>query len=206
MKNLSPCVVRPIPAFLAISILFAISATPFFAQGAAEKSSASQLPERSSQVQGDGQEPVTETKTAQPQQAAHTDHKPKHGGTFFMALDNKHHLEGVLLPPGTFRVYLYDDHTKPLKAEQTREATASVQIGEADDAPRINLGPGKKKEALEAGLGDAVKFPVALTLTIHFPGMAPDERPEVFNFTFSKFTDENGPGTCSPMANMNMRC
>src|SRR3984885_853865 len=135
---------------------------------------------------------------------AHMDHKPKHGGTFFMSLDNVHHLEGVLLPPGTFRVYLYDDHTKPLKAEQTRQASGTVQIGDSEDAPRINLGPGKKKETLEASLGEGVKFPVTLTLLLHLPGMAPDDKPELFNFTFTKFTDENSAGSCTPMKNMNM--
>ena len=126
------------------------------------------------------------------------DHKSKHGGAFFMALDNVHHLEGVLLPPGTFRVYLYDDHTKPLKAEETRKASGTVQIGDADDAPKIDLAPGKIKEALEASLGEGVKFPVTLTLLLHLPGMEPDAKPELFNFTFTQFTDERGPGTCTP--------
>jgi hypothetical protein len=134
------------------------------------------------------------------------DHKPKHGGTFFMSLDNKHHLEGVLLPPATFRVYLYDDHTKPLKAEETRQATGTVQMGDADDAPKFNLSPGKKKETLEAILGDAPKFPATFTLLLRLPGMAPDAKPELFNFTFTGFTDERGPGTCTPMPKMNMSC
>jgi hypothetical protein len=133
---------------------------------------------------------------------AHADHKPKHGGTFFMCLDNDHHLEGVLLPPGTFRLYLYDDHTKPLKADQVKLARGTIQIGDSEDAPQIALGPGKKKEALEAAVGADVKFPVAITLLLHLPGMAPDAKPELFNFTFSKFTDENGPGTAAPMGNM----
>jgi hypothetical protein len=142
-----------------------------------------------------------------PEQGAHMDHKSKHGGTFFMSLDNAHHLEGVLLPPGTFRVYLYDDHTRPLKAEQTRQASGTVQIGDSEDAPKIDLAPGKKKETLEASLGEGVKFPVSLTLLLHLPGMAPDAKPELFNFMFAGFTDENGPGTCSPMKNMpNMHC
>jgi hypothetical protein len=140
--------------------------------------------------------------TSGSQQKAHQDHKPKHGGSFFMALDNKHHLEGVLLPPATFRVYLYDDHTKPLKAEQTREANGTIQVGDPEDAPKIPLAPGKKKETLEANLGEGVKPPVALTLVLRLPGMAPDDKPELFNFKFTQFTDENGPGTTAPMGNM----
>jgi hypothetical protein len=139
---------------------------------------------------------------ADSQEKAHMDHKPKHGGFFFMSLDNVHHLEGVLLPPGTFRVYLYDDHTKPLKAEQVKLASGTIQVGDSEDAPKIALGLGKKKEAMEAALGGDVKFPVAITLLLHLPGMAPDAKPELFNFTFDKFTDENGPGTSAPMKNM----
>ncbi len=150
--------------------------------------------------------PADASKPAEPEQKAHMDHKSKHGGTFFMALDNQHHLEGVLLPPALFRIYLYDDHTKPLKAEKTRESSGTVQIGDSDDAPKITLGPGKKKEAIEASLGDAVKFPVALTVLLHLPDTPPDAKPELFNFTFTKFTDEHGPGTCVPMAKMPNMC
>lgn len=171
--------------------LLAIRATPFFAQGVPPLQKGAD---------------VGLTGVAH-EQGAHMDHKSKHGGTFFMSLDDKHHLEGVLLPPGTFRVYLYDDHTRPIKAEETRQASGTVQIGDSEDAPKIDLAPGKKKETLEANLGDEVKFPVSLTLLLHLPGMAQDAKPELFNFTFTQFTDENGPGTCSPMKNMpNMRC
>ena len=79
-------------------------------------------------------------------------------------VDRTDPLEGILVPPGTFLVYLYDDHTKHLKVEETRQASGTVQIGESDDAPKIDLSPGKKKETLEASLGNGVKFPVTLTL------------------------------------------
>jgi hypothetical protein len=140
------------------------------------------------------------------EEKAHMDHKSKHGGIFFMALDNKHHLEGALLPPGTFRVYLYDDHTKPLKADQVKEASGTVQIGESEDAPKIALVKGKKKETLEASLGGGVKFPIALTVWLHLPEMPAEAKPELFNFSFTKFTDENGPGICTPMARMPGMC
>lgn len=133
---------------------------------------------------------------------AHMDHKPKHGGFFFMSLDNVHHLEGVLLPPGTFRVYLYDEYAKPLKLDQVKLASGTIQIGDSEDAPKIALGPGKKKETMEASIGADPKFPVAITLLLHLPGMAPDAKPELFNFTFDKFTAENGPGSSAPMGNM----
>jgi hypothetical protein len=162
-----------------------------------------------SSVPKNAQAPETSdaAKPPAPAQGAHMDHKSKHGGTFFMCLDNLHHLEGVLLPPATFRIYLYDDRTKPLKAEKIREAAGTVQIGDAEDAPKIALGPSnKKKEALEASLGDTVKFPVALTVLLHLPDTPADAKPELFNFTFTKFTDENGPGTCVPMAKMSNMC
>ena len=133
---------------------------------------------------------------------AHSDHKPKHGGQFFMGMDNEHHLEGVLLPPGTFRVYLYDEYTKPLKAEQVKLASGTIQIGDSEDAPKIPLGPGKKKESLEASIGADPKFPVAVTLLLRLPGMPPDAKPELFNFKFDKFTDENAAGSSAPMGNM----
>ena len=101
---------------------------------------------------------------------------------------------------------MYDDHTKPLKAAQVRQASATVQIGESDDAPKIALAPGKKQETMEALLGEGIKLPISLSLVIHFPGQPPDARPELFTFPFSKFTDENGAGTCSPMAKMPGMC
>jgi hypothetical protein len=200
---------RLIPGVFVLAGGLALSAAPFLAK----RIPASQLelvPRSSSpsviQGQTEGQAPAAGSTPAAPEKGAHMDHKSKHGGSFFMALDNVHHLEGILVPPGTFRVYLYDDHTKPLKAEETRKASGTVQVGESEDAPKIDLTPGKKKETLEANLGNGVKFPVNLTLLLHLPGMEPGAKPELFNFTFTQFTDERAPGTCHPMANMPNMC
>ena len=167
--------------FLALMVLFSIAGLRTIAQD---------MPSSQGSTGGDSKE------------KAHMDHKPKHGGLFFMSLDNVHHLEGVLLPPGTFRVYFYDEYAKPLKLEQVRLASGTIQIGDSEDAPKIPLGPGKKKESMEASIGADPKFPIAITLLLRLPGMAPDAKPELFNFTFDKFTDENAAGSSAPMGNM----
>ena len=51
---------------------------------------------------------------ADPHAAAHMDHNPLHGGQFFMAANNYHHLEGALPQPGEFRLYVYDDFKQPV--------------------------------------------------------------------------------------------
>ena len=42
------------------------------------------------------------------------DHNPLHGGQFFMAANNYHHLEGALPNAGEFRLYVYDDFKQPV--------------------------------------------------------------------------------------------
>ena len=42
----------------------------------------------------------------------HGDHNPKHGGLFFMA-PNNWHVEVTHPVPGLFKLYVYDDYTRP---------------------------------------------------------------------------------------------
>jgi hypothetical protein len=132
---------------------------------------------------------VTTATTVRPQaMKPHMDHHPKHGGIFFMALDEKHHLEGLLLPTGTFCVYVYDAYTKPVSLNQLRQVSATVIWGDADNAPRTRMAPSKDGRRLESVLGSGrPKLPITLTLLAHFPGESPKARPELFTFPFKTF-------------------
>ncbi len=61
-----------------------------------------------------GAAPGFEPDPADPNAAAHMDHSPLHGGQFFMAANNYHHLEGALPNAGEFRLYVYDDFKQPV--------------------------------------------------------------------------------------------
>lgn len=117
----------------------------------------------------------------------HSNHNPQHGGVFFMALDNEHHLEGVLLQSKVFEVYLYDAFTKPLSAVKVQQVSGNVQVGEQDNAPRIPLVIGKNGRTLEASLSKDLKLPVTITLSLRFGDLGPNVRPEIFTFPFSHY-------------------
>jgi hypothetical protein len=167
---------------MSISAFVAISMVWWMLFSAAAKNADAQMPEASHASTSHG-----------PKQRPHLDHTPKHGGVFFMSLDNIHHLEGVLLQPGIFRVYLYDEYTKPLPAAKVKQASGSVQVSESADAPRIPLVVSEDGQILECSLGKDLKLPVELIVSLHLPGLAANAKPEVFTFPFSHFIAEDVP-------------
>jgi len=120
---------------------------------------------------------------------AHSDHNPKHGGQFFMAPNRWHHLEGVLVGQ-EFRLYLYNNFTKPISA-QSFENDARVRIVGLDEKGKEVGKPVEKKlkasaqaaEWLEVAVPKDTAVPFQITAFLLFDGQA---KPERFDFIFNK--------------------
>src|SRR5262249_41796427 len=110
----------------------------------------------------------------------HGNHNPQHGGAFFMAPDNWHHLEGAYFAPGVFRLYLYDDYTKPLPLAQVR-AMAARLILNGKELPLVRNG-----RFLEAKVGK-VPFPAMMQAKVKFQPAAPEHQ---FDFVFEKYSKD----------------
>ena len=113
----------------------------------------------------------------------HGNHNPQHGGQFFMAADNWHHLEGVYTGDGTFRVYLYDDFSRPLTADKVRQVSARARSGSRDMRLAADAAGGYLETELHAS-----DFPVDVTAWIKF-GL--NERESRFDFRFSEHSVES---------------
>ena len=117
----------------------------------------------------------------------HSDHSPKHGGTFFMASDNWHHLEGVLASATEFRVYLYDNFTKPISAKDYA-GTAEVirQDAKGDDlgkSLKLTLQPSPDGSYLTVAIPPEYVAPLAFTTHVT---LQKGEKPSLFSFSFDK--------------------
>jgi hypothetical protein len=132
----------------------------------------------------------------------HGDHNPKHGGIFFMAPDNWHHIEGAYPAPGRFRVYMYDDFSKPLAADRARKVRARVVTKETFDpktkttrelasAPLVLVRNGAFFEARI----DQLALPAQLTAKISF---APGDKESRFDFAFPSFSKDLPSPTAAP--------
>lgn len=51
-------------------------------------------------------------------------------------------------------------------------------------------------------MGNEVRFLLTLTQPIHPPRVAPEAKPELFNFEFVQFTSERGPGNGGAVLNV----
>ncbi|MBI3940295.1 MAG: hypothetical protein HY315_05630 [Acidobacteria bacterium] len=137
--------------------------------------------------------------------AEHSDHNPKHGGVFFMALDTEHHLEGTLIAPGVFRLYLYDARLQPLAPAQVKLAKGTLYWGDLPEGPGMPLVLDQHAQTLQAVLDRQPNFPISLTARVALPGTkSPDGKPELFTFTFERYSETpsalkgSAPSTDSP--------
>lgn len=123
---------------------------------------------------------------------AHGDHNPKHGGIFFMAPDNWHHLEGTYPAAGRFRVYVYDDFSKPLAVAEARKVRGRVVTKEAFDSKTgttrelasTPLVLSRNGAFLEARI-EPLPLPAKMTAKISF---SPDNKESRFDFAFQAYS------------------
>ena len=137
--------------------------------------------------------PDGSARTVVRERRVHGDHNPRHGGQFFMAPDNWHHLEGTYPAPGVFRVYLYDDFTRPLSKRLLQDARGRASVSDAAARPlngtaAVPLQMAKDGRALEARL--AAPLPARISLRLSFAAGGPEHR---FDFAFPAYTSEPKP-------------
>lgn len=133
---------------------------------------------------------------------AHGNHNPQHGGQFFMAPDNWHHLEGTYPAQRVFRLWLYDDYGRPLAADRVRDVQARVVTKEDFDPANkkttelaaFPLKAVRNRPYLEARV-DAGTLPAEMTAKVRFESDQPEYR---FDFTFGALTKEPASPAARP--------
>jgi Cu/Ag efflux protein CusF len=127
----------------------------------------------------------------------HGDHNPRHGGlSVFMSDDLLHHVEGTFVTPGVFRVYFYDEYTRPLRVRglSARVAQAdnnATQTGAPVVLVRSQTGDGN---AMEARIPGAPTPTTALPLDFKLHvNVAPGSKDWVTDYHFQGYSKEPPP-------------
>jgi Cu/Ag efflux protein CusF len=118
----------------------------------------------------------------------HGDHNPRHGGLLFMASDQWHHLEGTFVAPDIFRVYFYDDMTRPIGAAgfAARTVLADANATAVGEPFVLATALGAPPNTIAAAVPGA-KLPMNLKLYVKFN---PKDKEQVFDFTFPEYSKE----------------
>jgi hypothetical protein len=118
----------------------------------------------------------------------HGDHNPRHGGSFFMASDQWHHLEGTFVAPGIFRVYFYDDLSRPMSPAGFVARAVKTDNAGAPAGPTVPLAitASKDRNTMEARMPGA-SLPANVELRVAF---RPGDKEQTFDFTFADYSKE----------------
>ena len=117
---------------------------------------------------------------------AHGNHNPQHGGLFFMASDNTHHLEGAYLATGTFRLYFYDEFTKPQTLANVKNYKATLMVKDPKSGKETPYSLVRSGRYLQASIGK-LPFPAEMYASVKFSPAGKDNR---FDFTFPAYSKE----------------
>jgi hypothetical protein len=131
---------------------------------------------------------------------AHGDHNPRHGGQFFMATDAWHHIEGTYPQNGLFRVFFYDNFTKPLTL-RGKGISGSLVIRDDKDKEIASapLALGRNASTMEAKIPAAnAALPLRATVKLRFSDKTPEQP---FDFQFNEYSKDLAPaGSAGPTA------
>ena len=117
---------------------------------------------------------------------AHGNHNPQHGGLFFMAADNTHHLEGAYFATGTFRMYFYDEFTKPQTLAAMKSYQATLMVKDPRSGKERPYSLVRSGRYLQAQVGK-VPLPAEMWARVRF---TPDGKDNRFDFTFPAYSKE----------------
>lgn len=118
---------------------------------------------------------------------AHGDHNPKHGGQFFMAEDQWHHIEGTYAAVGALRLHFYDNFTKPMSAKAF-SGSAVILDASFKEVASYPLVLSKDGRTMDARIpADRASLPLNAAAKVKF---GPAFKEQLFNFPFSKLTVE----------------
>jgi hypothetical protein len=116
----------------------------------------------------------------------HGDHNPKHGGQFFMA-PNNWHVEVTHPVAGVFRVYCYDEYSKPF---MPKGFAARLEVGKGSAKTTtqsvVFKPPRPRSPHLEARVPD-LGLPAIIVVKVQFQQGEPEYR---FDFQFYSYSKE----------------
>jgi heavy metal-binding protein len=115
----------------------------------------------------------------------HGDHNPKHGGQFFMA-PNNWHVEVTHPAPAIFRLYVYDDYSRPFVPNGFTARIIAMAAGTKTVDLAVPFAPSAARAALEARV-PGLALPATIAVKARFQPNEPEYR---FDFPFLDYSRE----------------